>query len=76
MTDPPLDGPVMKTAHQVALIFGVRPATVRMWAWRGHITSYGRMYDLREVLEWWETRRDDRMAKLREGDQDPRPPRV
>lgn len=64
-TEAPYDGPVMKTAHQVAAIFGVKTRTVWMWVYRGYITSHAGMYDLREVLDWWENQRNKGMADLR-----------
>jgi hypothetical protein len=59
-------GPVMKTGPQVATIFGVKTRTVWMWGYRGYITRYaGGMYDLVEVLDWWDNHRDQNMAELR-----------
>jgi len=69
MTHPHTDDhePVWRTAQEVALIFEVKPRTVRMWAWRGHITNHGDRFDLREVLHWWENTRHIRMDAVRRG---------
>lgn len=66
MADLPHTEPVWRTADQVAAIFAVKPPTVRMWAYRGHIhpAPDGR-YDLNEVLDWWDNRRSTAHAQLR-----------
>lgn len=69
MTDAPAyDGPVMKTAPQIAELYGVQTFTVWAWARRGHITSHAGMYDLREVDAWYHNQRDDRMDAIRQGE--------
>ena len=67
MTEPPPEpSPVLRTAAEVAALFDVEPRTVRMWARRRHITRHdGDLYDLREVRDWWTTRRHHGMAALR-----------
>lgn len=58
--------PVWRTAQEVAVIFGVKPGTVRIWQWRGHIHADDRgRYDLNEVLDWWDNRRSTTYAELR-----------
>jgi phage terminase Nu1 subunit (DNA packaging protein) len=59
------DEPVWRTAAEVAVIFGVQPRTVNMWAYRGHITQHGDRYNLTEVLDWWDNRRSTQFADLR-----------
>jgi predicted nucleotidyltransferase len=59
------DQPVWRTAEEVALLFGVKPRTVRMWAYRGHITRHTGRYDLAEVLDWWDNHRNAEFADLR-----------
>ncbi len=58
--------PVLRTAAEIAAVFGVEARTVAMWARRKHITRHpGDVYDLREVHRWWTTKRNADMAALR-----------
>lgn len=58
---------LLDTADEVARWFRVQPKTVRMWARRGYITRHpGDRYSMLEVADWWDQRRDTRMAAVRQ----------
>lgn len=60
--------PVWRTADEIAALFGVQPRTVKMWAYRRHITTGpdGR-YDEDDVRDWHTNRRNKHMDELRRG---------
>ena len=58
----------LDTAEDLAYWLRVKPATIRMWAWRGHITRYpGGLYSGAEILRWIDHGRDTRMDEVRRG---------
>jgi phage terminase Nu1 subunit (DNA packaging protein) len=58
--------PVWRTADELAVLFGVKPRTIRQWHYRGHTTRQGAKYDLAALSHWWDTHRNHRMAALRD----------
>ena len=57
--------PVWRTAEELATIYGVKPRTIRMWAYRGHTTRQGNQYDLAALADWWDNHRNQKFVDLR-----------
>lgn len=61
--------PLWRTPDEIAALFDVQPRTVKMWAYRGHITvGPDGHYDENEVRDWYTNRRNKRMDQIRQGE--------
>lgn len=66
MTLSPSDD-VWRTARDIAALFNVQTRTVWAWRRRGHITTRDGLFNLTEVLDWYDNHRDTRRDEIRRG---------